>query len=215
MWMNPRAGLGLEWLVQGEARPAGIAQPPGSGESRTLGQRAAPAFFSNHDLNNLPIPSGAADQTLPAPLAALRPRPRCWTDSSGPARAFAPCVRSTLPRNTALSSMASRSARTSPSTALPARNSTRPVATMLPFSLPWISTSPGGKVGQHVGVRSNSQTVLGQSNRALDMPVDDQIFAAPHFAADYHGLAETRRRHFNCHKFPFLPMIESRISVQV
>src|SRR5215469_16933759 len=61
--------------------------------------------------------------------------------AGAPSRDFDPCVRSTLPRKTALSSTARRNACTSPSTTLPARSSTLPVATILPWTSPWMSTS--------------------------------------------------------------------------
>jgi len=70
-----------------------------------------------------------------------------------PSAAFAPWVRSTLPRKTAFSSTASLNARTSPSTTLPALNSTRPLATILPCSRPRIRTS--------LAVRSAATFALG------------------------------------------------------
>src|SRR5947208_2969905 len=74
-----------------------------------------PCFFSNHDLNNLPIPSGAADPVIAAPCAFDQDAPPSGEGLVPSGLVFAPWVKSTLPRNTALSSMASRSARTSPS----------------------------------------------------------------------------------------------------
>src|SRR5579864_573271 len=82
----------------------GPVRPPGAGAS-------LPCFLSNQDLNNPDFPQ-AWPLVLGPPASQDAPP---FVDGVAPSGLlFAPCVRSTLPRNTALSSIASRSARTSP-----------------------------------------------------------------------------------------------------
>src|SRR5581483_7575434 len=166
-------------MLFGEVKPTSMMRSPGSACSR-LRMAAQPpewrgtrgpevpcdvdvdvplCFLSNQFRNLISSCDRACQRVRPARSCRQATPPAGAGVAASGALAAAPCVRSTFPRKTALSSTERRRALISPSTAQPARSSTRPLATTLPCTRPMINTS--------FAVRSAATCALGPTVNRL------------------------------------------------
>ena len=86
-----------------------------------------------------------------------------------------------------------------PEPSQPARNSTRPVATMLPWTCPRIRMSLAERSAATFALGANGQPAVRKADRSFHMSIHNQVFTALQFAANDDRLADPGEAIFRCH----------------